>query len=108
MSSERNIVAETFDWRGITVQVEYEADWLGAAARGSKLIASGHLQLRSITPERAPLPVTETGYRSHFLPMGEVEATGGPVAYATKWLDHMAQSREWKTYEQASRQLSLF
>ena len=95
-------------WRGITVQVEYEADWLGAAARGSKLIASAHLQLRSIAPERAPLSVTETGYRSHFLPMGDVEAAGGPVAYATAWLNAMAKSREWIRQEQESRQLSLF
>ena len=108
MSSERSIVIETFDWRGITVQVEYEADWLGAAARGSHLLVSGHLQLRSLVPDRAPLPVTVTGYRSHFLPMGEVERAGGPVAYATAWLDRMAQSREWKQYEEGGRQLSLF
>ena len=108
MSSDRSIVTETFDWRGITVQVEYEADWLGAAARGSKLIASAHLQLRSIVPERAPLPVTETGYRSHFLAMGVVEAADGPVAYATAWLDAAASSPAWRDYEQASRQLSLF
>ncbi len=25
-----------------------------------------HLEIRSIKPERAPLPITETGYRSHF------------------------------------------
>lgn len=105
MSSERSIVSETFDWRGITVQVEYEADWLGAAARGSKLIASAHLQLRSVSPERARLPVTETGYRSHFLPMGEVEAAGGPVAYATAWLNAAAASRVWAAYERESRQL---
>lgn len=25
-----------------------------------------HLEIRSIAPERAPLPITATGYRSHF------------------------------------------
>jgi hypothetical protein len=107
MTPERDIATDTFTWRGITIQVEYEADWLGAAARGS-FHATAHLQLRTLCPERAQLPVTETGYRSHFLPMGEVEAAGGPVAYALAWLDYMAQSREWRRIEQESRQLSLF
>jgi hypothetical protein len=107
MTPDRDIATETFLWRGIMIQVDYEADWLGAAARGSTH-ATAHLQLRSISRERAQLPVTETGYRSHFLPMGEAEASGGPAAYVIAWLDYMAQSAEWRRHEQESRQLSLF
>lgn len=107
MSSERSIVTQAFDWHGITVSVEFEADWLGAAARGSRFPVA-HLAVRAVAPERARLPITETGYRSHFLAQGEVEAAGGPAAYARAWLDCMAQSREWVAYERDSRQLMLF
>jgi hypothetical protein len=31
-----------------------------------------HLAIRSVAPERAPLPITETGYLSHFHQPGDV------------------------------------
>lgn len=49
--------AYRFTWRGIEIEAIYTPlQW--------KTIA--HLEVRSIKPERAPLPITETGYRSHF------------------------------------------
>jgi hypothetical protein len=82
------------------VSVRYEADWLqGFMAR---------LEIEAVSPERAPLPITETGYRSHFLAPGAVEAVGGPVAYATLWLDAEARSTAWREREQAARQYVLF
>jgi hypothetical protein len=91
----------TLEWRGITIDVIFEPEWLGMAY-------TSHLQVRSVAPERAVLPVTETGYRSHFLPIGTVEALGGPEIYVLDWLDETARSEEWKAIENAQRQLSLF
>lgn len=107
MSSTRTIIATTFDWQGITLEVTYEPDWLNMGDRDPNL-GHAHLEIRAIKPERAPLPITETGYRSHFLHPGEIDLLGGPVAYVQTWLDEMAQSREWRDYEERSRQLSLF
>lgn len=94
---------ETFEtvWRGISLNIRYESRWLDSEATNV-----AHLQIESVTRER--LPITETGYRSHFLSAEEVDEAGGPVAYATAWLDDMARSREWKRYAETSRQLSLF
>ena len=103
----RAIMVVGFDWQGITLSVTYEPDWLGRGERGA-VHATAHLTITAIAPERARLPVTETGYRSHFLAQGEVEAADGPEAYVREWLDFMAQSREWKRYEQESRQYTLF
>jgi len=50
--------------------------------------------------------VSESGARSHFISAEEIVEAGGPVADVTEWLDYMAQAREWKAFEQASRQLS--
>lgn len=32
-----------------------------------------HIEVSTIEPERAPLPITETGYRSHFLHASTLE-----------------------------------
>ena len=68
-----------------------------------------HLEVRSVDPERAPLPITETGYLSHFHQPGTVEALGGDVvAQVTAWLEEKAESKPWKTYVEKSRQYRLF
>lgn len=103
----RDIVVEQLVWGGITLSISYEADWLGSGARGSAF-ATAHLEIWSIAPERSPLPMTETGYRSHFLAQGVVEEAGGASAYVLAWLEHDAQGRQWREQQAKGRQLSLF
>lgn len=89
-----------FAWQGIDIEASYEPASIGGFA---------HLEIRSVKPEAAPLPITETGYRSHFHPAGTVEALGGDVAaQVTAWLDEEAAKPHWKRYVEASRQGELF
>lgn len=92
--------AYCFAWQGIEIQVIYtQCKW--------KVI--DHLAIRSIAPEGAPLPITSTGYRSHFMQPGTVEAHGGDVvAQVIAWLDEEATKPEWRAYIDRSRQLNLF
>ena len=103
----RRIQWRRFDWRGITIAVAYEADWLGSGKLGSDL-ARAHLQIEAVKPERARLPITETGYLSHFIGRHVIESAGGPSAYMTAWLDEAAKDRRWIEAEDQARQLSLF
>ena len=74
-----------------------------------KWSVAAHLEIESIRPERAPLPITETGYRSHFHPPGTIEARGGDVvAQVIAWLDDEAMSPVWRERAEASRQGELF
>jgi hypothetical protein len=57
-----------------------------------------HLAVESVSPERARLPITETGYRSHFVHPGTVAAYGGPVAATKALLDDAAASKECKRH----------
>lgn len=107
MESQRTIQTETLLWEGITIEIAYEPNWLHVASRSSGL-SSAHLDIRSIRPDRAPLPITETGYRSHFLHPDEIDGFGGPVAYVEAWLNQMARTSEWQEHLGRSRQLSLF
>lgn len=72
-----------FKWQGIEIEAIYWPRRWGVIA---------HLEIRSIQPERAPLPITETGYKSHFHPCGTVEANGGDVVAQTRAPDRLRLS----------------
>lgn len=91
----------TLDWHGIEIEVSFERFYLACGY-------ISHLQVESIRPEKAALPITETGYRSHFLHFSDVDAAGGPLAYVTRWLNAEAAMPEWREREQTTRQMSLF
>ena len=101
------IFVQRIDWRGITVEISYEPEWLGglAEAFGEPL---AHLQVRSVSPERAALPVTETGYRSAFIAGSVITLEGGPVAFVREWFDEAANDPAWKRAQDEARQLALF
>ena len=66
-----------------------------------------HVEIRSEDGE--PLPITETGYRSHFFgPVEPSMTTDEIVQLVTEWLDKESRSKAWKAYVEQSRQQSLF
>lgn len=100
----RSLQTFTALWRGITVTITYERDWLGVV-RSPQVC---HLAVEATTPARAELPITETGYRSHFANPVEIDDAGGPVAFVIAGLDAAAQSPDWKAREEKARQYGLF
>ena len=89
-----------FTWNSIEIELIYaRLKW--------NVIA--HLEVHSIKPDRAPLPITETGYLSHFHPPGTVEENEGTlVEQVIWWLDERAKTKQWKAYVERSRQGDLF
>ncbi len=89
-------------WQGIEIEARYDPQYC------ESIVA--HLEIQSVNPERARLPMTETGYRSHFHGIGTIERdyAGDVIACVEDWLEKEAQSKDWKTYVEASRQGSLF
>lgn len=63
-----------------------------------------HIEVRC----QEPLPITETGYRSHFVAPEEVELFGSPKAFVEQWIDHAAKDPTWIKKEQDARQGELF
>src|SRR5271163_3564573 len=101
-----NLQVETFrtDWNGISIEIRWEPHWLGIDIGYD----TAHLEIESIAPKRTPLPITETGYRSHFTSPDTVAAQGGPVAFVEAWIETESQAPEWRCLDQERRQLSLF
>jgi cytolysin (calcineurin-like family phosphatase) len=92
--------AYSFDWHGIEIHVVHTKRRWGVI---------DHLAIRSVNPDRAPLPITSTGYFSHFMQPDTVEAHGGDVvAQVTAWLDEEATKPEWRAHVERSRQGELF
>jgi len=74
--TERNIRTYDLSWSGIQIEIYHEADWFDDPKENYKI---PHLQIESVSPAEAPLPMTETGDRSHFTPPDDIESAGGPV-----------------------------
>ncbi|EBA04692.1 hypothetical protein RB2150_11421 [Rhodobacteraceae bacterium HTCC2150] len=91
-------ITSQLDWRGVTICIVFR----------KRRWNSDFDHLEITTMNDAQIPITETGYRSHFSPDGIVEEYGGPEAYVLAWLDHKADSEAWKKREESSRQMSLF
>lgn len=83
-------------WAGISVEISHQANWLNSGY--------WHIELRC----DEPLPVTETGYRSYFVPMPEFSDGVGIRDCVTDWLDAAADRPIWQKYLEDSKQLKLF
>ena len=92
-------VQETIDWQGITLSVGYTPD--------KYIRGMNHLELQVLEPKGAKLPITETGYKSHFF-YDNVDAYGGPIAYVRAWLDEAAGEPDWMQHVEDRRQFNLF
>lgn len=82
----------TVVWRGITVEISFTTKKWGV---------TDHIELHA--EDKTLLPVTETGYRSEYFPLGAVADYGDVAAFITAWLDHEATRKGW-----SGAQLSLF
>lgn len=93
------------EWHGIELDIRHCPCWLSSP--GDEFVTQ-HIEIRC--GEKSSLPITDTGYRSHFL-YGEealIEFDNDPVAFVLWWLDETAQSRAWQNQVKAGRQLDLF
>jgi hypothetical protein len=79
------------------MRVSYEPHWMHDV---------GHFEFRSPHKPARRIPVSETGYRSHFAPMAEVEAEASPQDYARAIVLAMLDLKKPQSGD--PRQLPLF
>ena len=80
-------------WQGITFTLAFAPDYLAG-------VGMAHLEIRS----KEPLPVTETGYKSIFVPKADIADIRIAAALILQTLDMTAKRTGWKRQQQ----LSLF
>ena len=86
----------SLNWEGIRIGVSHKTNWQNTDY--------DHIELRA----DEKLPVTETGYRSHFIASGELALFYSLEDFVRQWLDEAVTSDVWQRHLKDSRQLSLF
>ena len=93
-------------WQGYTIEVSF---WEKKhKLYGYEDAYMSHLEIRCLEPVKAPLPMTESGYRSHHAPPEHILEYGSAKDYVLAWLEHEAKTDTWKQREAAAKQFSLF
>lgn len=88
------------------VRVVWQGIGLTVRCTPQRFTDHDHIEIES--DGRVPLPITATGYRSHFLLTEEWAEFGDPGTFVRAWLDEAAETEEWRAYEAERRQLALF
>ena len=96
-STALNRVVETITWRGIGLTIIHTTNYFAGI---------DHIEIHS--ENRVPFPISETGYKSHFLHADGLQGHASAVEYVFAWLEREAKTKAWKAQEFASRQGNLF
>ena len=97
MEKAKNKIVQTITWRGIRMEITH----VGTYSAGMD-----HIEIH--TENKTPIPITETGYKSHFFPTGSYAEYDTAEAFVVAWLEAEADSKEWVAKELAAQQMSLF
>jgi hypothetical protein len=62
-------------WEGITIEVRYAPDW-SPSYRDNYGYPLAHFEIEAVEPVKSPLPMTDTGYRSHFCAPAAIDSEG--------------------------------
>jgi len=99
----RDYIINRSHWNGVEIEIRWNPDYIVYEDK----TRMAHLEVESISPKRAPLPITETGYRSRFTPVSAVQIYVTPEDFVEVWLDQASRSAEWRAFDLANRQLLL-
>ena len=66
------------------------------------------IEVRSLSPKNAALPITQSGYLSHIISAKELAKAGGPRRYVERLLRDGVKSPAWKRYLACLSQPDLF
>jgi len=88
---------QTIEWDGRTLRLSYSPEYWSDVA---------HLEIHSEDGE--PLPITETGYRSHFFLTNSPPDMEEIITFVIEWLNEEAKTKQWCTYIAQSQQMELF
>ena len=87
-------------WRGIKLRITHTPSYITPGW--------DHLDIRVLAPKGAILPITTTGYRSHFLSDDDLAAAGGATAFVRVWIEREAATKTWRKATLRHAQLDLF
>ena len=87
-AANKRTSTERFNWNDVVLSVRHQPDYVSKGW--------DHIELRVVAPTGAILPITETGYLSHFLTAADLKAAGGPKAFFQAWLERELKTKKWR------------
>lgn len=92
-------------WQWIDLEIRHCSCWLSSAEDD---FVTQHIEIRS--EGKVPLPITRTGYRSHFENGADAlnEFGDDPIEFVLWLLTEAAKDLTWKRKEEDRRQGTLF
>ena len=88
-------------WLDVTFRVRHTPDYI--------IKGTDHIELIVIAPKREQLPITETGYLSHFTTDSkQVPNAKAGLAFLLDWIEREAKTKRWQKLDCKRRQLDLF
>jgi hypothetical protein len=95
-------------WQGNDIEISVETPYYLKATEEFQGYTTIHIEVRTIEPLKAPLPITDTGYKSIFILEPELTQYGGAVKYVLACIESESKTKEWKVKVENARQLTLF
>ncbi len=95
------------NWSGIEIEVIFKRSYSEIYEKIYGYVLS-HIEIRSVRPHHAPLPITDTGFRSIFMTEPEVLEHGGAVNLVLSLLEERAKSEAWTKANEKAKQYQLF
>lgn len=93
---EEEPITQQIEWQGITITITHRKAW--------PINNFSHIEVKA--DQR--LPMTETGYKSHFMPSEALSEYDGVIDFVIQWLNATCQSKEWLAHMESLRQPNLF
>jgi len=86
--------------RAVHLRVDHTRNYL--------VVGTDHIEIHVIAPKKAVIPLTDTGYRSHFIDGEQLKEAGGVRSFVEQWLAAESHSKEWQNKDLARQQGDLF
>jgi hypothetical protein len=85
-------------WRGTLLSIKHTPHYFGHA---------DHVEVTVEKPAEAILPITDTGYRSHFIDPDDLQEAGSAVLFVQAWLEREAATKAWRDRQAKLAQLDF-
>lgn len=108
-SSRRSPTSTRGHWQHIAFRVRHTPDYLVKGTDHLELVViKPRGQGRAFNTTVEPLPITETGYLSHFVDGRDVPNAKAALAFFLEWIAREAKSKRWQNANYKRRQGDLF
>ena len=96
-------------WQHVVFRLRHTPDYIIKGTDHLELIVlTPSCRWRAIDKAREPLPITETGYLSHFTYDETIPNAKAALAFFLDWINREAKTKRWQKADNKRRQLDLF